>query len=59
MLPRLCSVQMTNIKKNLRLFNGFPFLADSDQYSKKRDKLLKSVPDRRPLTPPWALTPLF
>lgn len=59
MLPRLCSVQMTNIKKNLRLFNGFPFLADSDQYSKKRDKLLKSVPDRLPLTPPWALTPPF
>lgn len=45
MLPRLCSVQITTIKKNLRLFNGFPFLADSDQYNKKREKLLKSVPD--------------
>lgn len=45
MLPWLRSVQMSNIKKNLRLFNGFPFPADSDQYSKKRDKLLKLVPD--------------
>lgn len=58
-LPRLCFFQMATIKKNLRLFNGFPFLADSDQYSKKRDKLLKSVPDQRPLTPPWALTTQF
>lgn len=41
---RLFFIQMATIKKNLRLFNGFPFLADSDQYSKKRDKLLKSVP---------------
>ncbi|XP_062255838.1 protein DEK [Platichthys flesus] len=30
------------IKKNLRLFNGFGFDADSEQYIKKRDKLLKN-----------------
>lgn len=34
-------VQMATIKKNLRLFNGFPFDADSEQYSRKREKLLK------------------
>ncbi|XP_049440842.1 protein DEK isoform X1 [Epinephelus fuscoguttatus] len=34
--------KMATIKKNLRLFNGFPFDADSEQYTKKRDKLLKS-----------------
>ncbi|XP_061551829.1 protein DEK [Phycodurus eques] len=31
-----------SIKKNLRLFNGFPFHAGSDRYLKKRDKLLKN-----------------
>ncbi|XP_037532597.1 protein DEK [Nematolebias whitei] len=30
-----------SMKKNLRLFNGFPFSADSPQFSKKRDKLLR------------------
>ncbi|KAM9723879.1 protein DEK isoform 2-T2 [Menidia menidia] len=34
--------KMATIKKNLRLFNGFPFSADSDEFSRKRDKLLKS-----------------
>lgn len=34
-------VQMATIKKNLRLFNGFPFDVDSEQYSRKREKLLK------------------
>ncbi|XP_023265201.1 protein DEK-like, partial [Seriola lalandi dorsalis] len=33
---------MATIKKNLRLFNGFPFDAASEQYRKKREKLLKS-----------------
>lgn len=31
------------IKKNIRLFNGFPFDADSEQFTKKRDKLLKNT----------------
>ncbi|XP_023252330.1 protein DEK isoform X1 [Seriola lalandi dorsalis] len=34
--------KMATIKKNLRLFNGFPFDAASEQYRKKREKLLKS-----------------
>lgn len=34
--------KMTTLKKNLRLFNGFPFDADSEQYTKKREKLLKN-----------------
>jgi len=34
--------KMATIKKNLRLFNGFPFDAASGQYTKKREKLLKS-----------------
>lgn len=34
--------KMATIKKNLRLFNGFPFDAASEQYTKKREKLLKS-----------------
>ncbi|KAG7475917.1 DEK isoform X1 [Solea senegalensis] len=34
--------KMSSIKKNLRLFNGFPFDADSEQYNKKREKLLKN-----------------
>ncbi|XP_039974648.1 protein DEK isoform X2 [Xiphias gladius] len=34
--------KMATIKKNLRLFNGFPFDADSEQYTKKREKLLKN-----------------
>lgn len=33
--------KIATIKKNLRLFNGFPFDADSEQYTKKREKLLK------------------
>uniref|UniRef100_A0A8C4DPP1 DEK proto-oncogene n=1 Tax=Dicentrarchus labrax TaxID=13489 RepID=A0A8C4DPP1_DICLA len=33
---------MATLKKNLRLFNGFPFDADSEQYAKKREKLLKN-----------------
>ncbi|XP_077384402.1 protein DEK-like isoform X3 [Festucalex cinctus] len=35
--------KMTSIKKNLRLFNGFPFAAGSEQYVKKQDKLLKNT----------------
>uniref|UniRef100_A0A8D3B7T6 DEK proto-oncogene n=1 Tax=Scophthalmus maximus TaxID=52904 RepID=A0A8D3B7T6_SCOMX len=34
--------KMAMMKKNLRLFNGFPFDADSEQYNKKREKLLKN-----------------
>ncbi|XP_047455318.1 protein DEK isoform X2 [Mugil cephalus] len=34
--------KMATIKKNLRLFNGFSFDADSEQFTKKREKLLKS-----------------
>ncbi|XP_053183447.1 protein DEK [Scomber japonicus] len=34
--------KMATIKKNLRLFNGFPFDVESEQYTKKREKLLKS-----------------
>ncbi|XP_030605692.1 protein DEK [Archocentrus centrarchus] len=34
--------KMATIKKNLRLFNGFPFDADSEQFTKKREKLLKN-----------------
>ncbi|XP_070822401.1 protein DEK [Chaetodon trifascialis] len=34
--------KMATLKKNLRLFNGFPFDADSEQYTKKREKLLKN-----------------
>ncbi|KAM3614509.1 uncharacterized protein V6R79_015596 [Siganus canaliculatus] len=34
--------KMATIKKNLRLFNGFAFDADSEQFTKKRDKLLKN-----------------
>ncbi|KAK5891684.1 hypothetical protein CesoFtcFv8_012137 [Champsocephalus esox] len=30
------------LKKNLRLFNGFPFAADSEEFAKKREKLLKN-----------------
>uniref|UniRef100_A0A8C6U309 DEK n=1 Tax=Neogobius melanostomus TaxID=47308 RepID=A0A8C6U309_9GOBI len=29
--------------KNIRLFNGFPFDADSEQFTKKRDKLQKNT----------------
>ncbi|XP_054638415.1 protein DEK-like isoform X5 [Dunckerocampus dactyliophorus] len=39
----LCVVcQMATMKKNLRLFNGFPFNAGSEQYLKKREKLLRN-----------------
>ncbi|XP_030014426.1 protein DEK isoform X2 [Sphaeramia orbicularis] len=34
--------KMSTIRKNLRQFNGFPFDMDSEQYTKKRDKLLKN-----------------
>lgn len=34
--------KMATIKKNLRLFNGFSFHADSEQYNRKREKLLKN-----------------
>nr|XP_015805042.2 protein DEK [Nothobranchius furzeri]XP_015805043.2 protein DEK [Nothobranchius furzeri]XP_015805044.2 protein DEK [Nothobranchius furzeri]XP_015805046.2 protein DEK [Nothobranchius furzeri] len=34
--------KMATLKKNLRLFNGFPFDVDSEQYNKKREKLLKN-----------------
>ncbi|KAI3361168.1 hypothetical protein L3Q82_012912 [Scortum barcoo] len=34
--------KMATLKKNLRLFNGFPFDANSEQYTKKREKLLKN-----------------
>lgn len=43
MIPGLPSSQIATIKKNLRLFNGFPFGGDSEEYTRKRDKLLKSV----------------
>ncbi|XP_051922704.1 protein DEK-like [Hippocampus zosterae] len=35
--------KMASVKKNLRLFNGFPFSAGSEEYLKKRDKLLKNA----------------
>ncbi|KAM4735504.1 protein DEK isoform 1-T3 [Anableps anableps] len=31
-----------SIKKNLRLFNGFPFDADSQEFTKKREKMLRN-----------------
>ncbi|CAN9514418.1 unnamed protein product [Ophioblennius macclurei] len=34
--------KMASIKKQLRLFNGFSFDSDSEQFTKKRDKMLKS-----------------
>ncbi|KAJ0000617.1 hypothetical protein NQD34_012459 [Periophthalmus magnuspinnatus] len=34
--------KLSLIKKNLRQFNGFPFNADSEQFTKKRDKLQKN-----------------
>ncbi|KAK9514424.1 hypothetical protein VZT92_027892 [Zoarces viviparus] len=34
--------KMATLKKNMRLFNGFPFDADSEHYTKKREKLLKN-----------------
>uniref|UniRef100_A0A3B4B065 DEK proto-oncogene n=1 Tax=Periophthalmus magnuspinnatus TaxID=409849 RepID=A0A3B4B065_9GOBI len=34
--------KLSLIKKNLRQFNGFPFDADSEQFTKKRDKLQKN-----------------
>ncbi|KAM6936236.1 protein DEK [Lycodopsis pacificus] len=34
--------KMATLKKNMRLFNGFPFNADSEHYTKKREKLLKN-----------------
>lgn len=45
----LSSSQIATIKKNLRLFNGFPFDGDSEEYSRKREKLLKSVSSLRQL----------
>ncbi|CAM9201299.1 unnamed protein product [Lampetra planeri] len=34
--------KISTIKRNLRLFNGFAFDVNSEQYGKKRDKILKS-----------------
>ncbi|XP_029307722.1 protein DEK isoform X2 [Cottoperca gobio] len=34
--------KMAILKKNLRLFNGFPFDAESEQYTNKRERLLKN-----------------
>ncbi|XP_061910766.1 protein DEK-like isoform X2 [Entelurus aequoreus] len=34
--------KVSTVKKNLRLFNGFPFPAGSEQYIKKREKLLRA-----------------
>ncbi|KAF7648759.1 hypothetical protein LDENG_00151900 [Lucifuga dentata] len=34
--------KISTMKKNLRLFSGFPFDMDSEQFNKKRDKLLKN-----------------
>ncbi|KAM8870444.1 protein DEK isoform 2-T2 [Spinachia spinachia] len=34
--------KMATLKKNLRLFNGFPFDADSEPYLRKREKLLRN-----------------
>uniref|UniRef100_A0A087XBA6 DEK-C domain-containing protein n=1 Tax=Poecilia formosa TaxID=48698 RepID=A0A087XBA6_POEFO len=31
-----------SVKKNLRLFNGFPFAADSQEFTRKRDKMLRN-----------------
>ncbi|KAK5618778.1 hypothetical protein CRENBAI_011669 [Crenichthys baileyi] len=31
-----------SVKKNLRLFNGFPFDADSSEFTKKREKMLRN-----------------
>ncbi|XP_062847357.1 protein DEK-like isoform X4 [Trichomycterus rosablanca] len=31
----------SSLRKNLRLFNGFPFEIDSDAYKKKREKIIK------------------
>uniref|UniRef100_A0A3B3U2F0 DEK-C domain-containing protein n=1 Tax=Poecilia latipinna TaxID=48699 RepID=A0A3B3U2F0_9TELE len=38
------SSQSASVKKNLRLFNGFPFAADSQEFTRKRDKMLRWVP---------------
>ncbi|KAK7886014.1 hypothetical protein WMY93_025635 [Mugilogobius chulae] len=35
--------KLSQIKKNLRLFSGFPFDADSEQFTKKREKLQKNT----------------
>ncbi|MEQ2218496.1 hypothetical protein XENOCAPTIV_003967 [Xenoophorus captivus] len=34
--------QSASVKKNLRLFNGFPFDADSSEFTKKREKMLRN-----------------
>ncbi|XP_029928687.1 protein DEK [Myripristis murdjan] len=34
--------KMATMRKNMRLFNGFPFDADSEAYTKKREKLLRT-----------------
>ncbi|XP_008428821.1 protein DEK [Poecilia reticulata] len=31
-----------SVKKNLRQFNGFPFAADSQEFTRKRDKMLRN-----------------
>uniref|UniRef100_A0A3B3YUZ6 DEK-C domain-containing protein n=1 Tax=Poecilia mexicana TaxID=48701 RepID=A0A3B3YUZ6_9TELE len=36
------SSQSASVKKNLRLFNGFPFAADSQEFTRKRDKMLRN-----------------
>lgn len=33
--------QVATIKKNLRLFNGFAFDGDSEEYTRKRERLLR------------------
>lgn len=35
--------KLSMVKKNIRLFNGFSFDADSEQFTKKRDKLQKNT----------------
>ncbi|PWA28662.1 hypothetical protein CCH79_00019831 [Gambusia affinis] len=41
-----------SVKKNLRLFNGFPFAADSQEFTRKRDKMLRWVPQL--VLDPWS-----
>lgn len=46
------SSQSASVKKNLRLFNGFPFAADSQEFTRKRDKMLRWVPQL--VLGPWS-----
>ncbi|MEQ2185142.1 hypothetical protein GOODEAATRI_015161, partial [Goodea atripinnis] len=39
-VPEYGAMPSASVKKNLRLFNGFPFDADSSEFTKKREKML-------------------